>query len=64
MFGQRSSLTCFDATNQFRFWTRQGISLLAAVVLVLGLLSIWFSDPTRLATAFGLVSAGVAFALQ
>ena len=54
----------FDATTQLRFWSRQGISLLAAVVLVLGLLSIWFNDPTRLATAFGLVSAGVAFALQ
>ncbi len=53
-----------DATAQLRFWSRQGISLLAAVVLVLGLLSIWFNDPTRLATAFGLVSAGVAFALQ
>ena len=49
---------------QVKFWTRQGISLLAAVVLILGLLSIWFSDPTRLATAFGLVSAGLAFALQ
>ncbi len=34
------------------------------MVLILGLLSIWFSDPTRLATAFGLVSAGLAFALQ
>ena len=54
----------FDRTTQTRFWTRQGISLMAAVVLVLGLLSIWFNDPTRLATAFGLVSAGVAFALQ
>ena len=32
--------------------------------MILGLLSIWFSDPTRLATAFGLVSAGLAFALQ
>ncbi len=49
---------------QVKFWTRQGISLLAAVVLILGLLSIWFSDPARLATAFGLVSAGLAFALQ
>ena len=54
----------YDTTTQVRFWTRQGISLIAAVVLVLGLLSIWFNDPTRLATAFGLVSAGVAFALQ
>ena len=49
---------------QTRFWTRQGVSLLAAVLLILGLLSIWFNDPTRLATAFGLMSAGLAFALQ
>ena len=34
------------------------------MVLILGILSIWFNDPTRLATAFGLVSAGLAFALQ
>ena len=52
------------AATTRRFWTRQGISLFAAVVLILGLLSIWFSDPTRLATALGLVSAGLAFALQ
>ncbi|MEP7085215.1 MAG: mechanosensitive ion channel domain-containing protein [Betaproteobacteria bacterium] len=52
------------ATTQTRFWTRQAISLVAAVVLVIGLLSIWFNDPTRLATAFGLMSAGLAFALQ
>ena len=51
-------------TKQTRFWTRQAVSLLAAIVLVLGLLSIWFNDPTRLATAFGLMSAGLAFALQ
>ena len=52
------------ASIQSRFWTRQGISLLAAVILILGILSIWFNDPTRLSTAFGLVSAGLAFALQ
>ena len=52
------------ATVQTRFWTRQGVSLVAAFVLILGLLSIWFNDPTRLATAFGLMSAGLAFALQ
>ena len=49
---------------QTRFWTRQAINLLVAVVLILGLLSIWFNDPTRLTTAFGLVTAGLAFALQ
>ena len=52
------------ASKQAKFWTRQAVSLLAAVVLILGLLSIWFNDPTRLATAFGLMSAGLAFALQ
>ncbi|MBE7158115.1 MAG: mechanosensitive ion channel [Rhodospirillales bacterium] len=52
------------ASVQTRFWTRQAVSLIAAVVLILGLLSIWFNDPTRLATAFGLISAGLAFALQ
>ncbi|HJS87627.1 MAG TPA: mechanosensitive ion channel domain-containing protein, partial [Acetobacteraceae bacterium] len=51
-------------SSEVRFWTRQGISLFTAVVLIFGLLSIWFNDPTRLATAFGLVSAGLAFALQ
>ncbi len=30
----------------------------------MGLISIWFDDPKRLATALGLVSAGIAFALQ
>jgi small-conductance mechanosensitive channel len=35
-----------------------------AVVLLLGVLSIWFDDPARLATALGLISAGLAFALQ
>ncbi len=40
------------------------MSLLSAMAIILGVMSIWFSDPTRLATAFGLVSACLAFALQ
>jgi small-conductance mechanosensitive channel len=47
-----------------RFWTRQAIRLTTTVVLVVGLVSIWFDDPSRLATALGLVTAGLAFALQ
>jgi small-conductance mechanosensitive channel len=35
-----------------------------ALLLLFGIASIWFSDPARLATALGLVTAGVAFALQ
>lgn len=46
------------------FWTRQAINLGTAVFLVLGMISIWFDDPTRLTTALGLVTAGLAFALQ
>jgi len=49
---------------QTKFWTRQGVSLIATVVLIIGLLSTWFNDPTNLSTAFGLMSAGLAFALQ
>jgi small-conductance mechanosensitive channel len=55
-----------DPTSKERpaFWAKQGIRLTSAVLLVFGLLSIWFDDPTRLATALGLASAGLAFALQ
>ena len=46
------------------FWTGQAIQLVTAILLLLGLVSIWFDDPTRLTTALGLVTAGLAFALQ
>jgi small-conductance mechanosensitive channel len=46
------------------FWSRQAVHLATAVILLVGLVSIWFNDPTRLTTALGLVTAGVAFALQ
>lgn len=46
------------------FWTRQAISITVTLVGLIGLLSIWFDDPTRLTTAVGLVTAGLAFALQ
>jgi len=50
--------------NRFRFWARQAASLVAGVVLIVGIVSVWFDDPTRLTTGLGLVTAGVAFALQ
>ncbi|MFP4681539.1 MAG: mechanosensitive ion channel family protein [Chitinispirillaceae bacterium] len=46
------------------FWSTQALSILFTVLFVLGFLSIWFDDPIRLTTALGLVSAGLAFALQ
>ncbi len=50
--------------ERVRFWTKQGISVVTAVLMILIVASIWFNDPTRLATAAGLVTAGLAFALQ
>jgi small-conductance mechanosensitive channel len=46
------------------FWTRQISSAVTALLIILALVSIWFDNPARFATAIGLVSAGLAFALQ
>jgi small-conductance mechanosensitive channel len=53
-----------EKLERAKFWTRQGISLFMAILLIITMMSIWFDDPTRLTTAFGLVTAGLAFALQ
>ena len=46
------------------FWVRQGISIATTLINIIALLSIWFDDPTRLTTAAGMLTAGLAFALQ
>jgi small-conductance mechanosensitive channel len=51
-------------SERLAFWTRQGISVTTAIALVVVLTSIWFDDPARLATFAGLLTAGLAFALQ
>ena len=50
--------------TRFQFWAKQGVSLIVAGILILGILSIWFDNPARLASVLGLVGAGIAFALQ
>ena len=50
--------------ERVRFWLHQGVNLLSALLVLIGIVSIWFDDPTRLTTAAGLVTAGLAFALQ
>ena len=52
------------AGTRFHFWARQAVSLFMALMLLFGIASIWFDDPARMATALGLVGAGLAFALQ
>lgn len=50
--------------TRFHFWAKQGVSLILALALLFGVASIWFDSPARLATAIGLIGAGIAFALQ
>ena len=50
--------------TRFQFWAKQGVSLVVAAILVLGIMSIWFDNPARLASVLGLIGAGIAFALQ
>ncbi len=47
-----------------RFWARQGVQVITAIVLLLGTVSIWITSGTNLTTGVGLISAGLAFALQ
>jgi small-conductance mechanosensitive channel len=53
-----------DRAARVRFWSRQGVSLAVALVGAVGLASIWFDNPRTLSTVAGLLSAGLAFALQ
>lgn len=46
------------------FWVRQVINVLLALFFVVGIVSIWFQQSQSLTTFFGLVTAGIAFALQ
>jgi small-conductance mechanosensitive channel len=47
-----------------RFWARQGVNLATAVLVGLGLLSIWFDNGLHAAAFVGVLTAGAAFALQ
>ncbi|WP_299037851.1 mechanosensitive ion channel family protein [uncultured Pseudokineococcus sp.] len=53
-----------EVADPRRFWARQGVAVVTAVVLVLGAVSIWVTPETDVSTGIGLISAGLAFALQ
>jgi small-conductance mechanosensitive channel len=50
--------------ERVQFWTRQGIRLFTTAVLLIGLISIWFNNPSQLASAAAFVTAGLAIASQ
>jgi small-conductance mechanosensitive channel len=53
-----------EARERRRFWMRQASKVAAVLLVAIGLTLIWFDDPSRFATIAGLVTAGVAVALQ
>jgi small-conductance mechanosensitive channel len=58
-------LTLREKSNaRTRFWSEQSTKILTAALLILSIVSIWFDQPSRFATAAGFMSAGVAFAMQ
>jgi small-conductance mechanosensitive channel len=63
----RTILKLFIGTRtgtRVQFWGKQGVSLIVAAILILGVMSIWFDNPASLASVLGLIGAGIAFALQ
>jgi small-conductance mechanosensitive channel len=63
----RTILKLFIGTRtgtRVQFWGKQGVSLVVAAILILGVMSIWFDNPASLASVLGLIGAGIAFALQ
>src|SRR4051794_11908681 len=59
-------LKAFTGERQGRvqFWTRQGLRLVTTVALLIGIVSIWFNNPSQLASAAAFVTAGLAIASQ
>jgi len=63
----RQILKLFIGTRsgtRFQFWAKQGVSLIVSGIVIIGVMSIWFDSPARLASVVGLIGAGIAFALQ
>lgn len=58
------ALERLHAHPRLSFWGRQTLRVITAVVVLSGIVSVWFDDPSRLTTVIGLVTAGVAIALQ
>jgi small-conductance mechanosensitive channel len=46
------------------FWSNQALNIIFTLIFFIFFVSIWFDDPVRLTTAVGLITAGLAFALQ
>jgi small-conductance mechanosensitive channel len=50
--------------KRIRFWGRQGVRLLGIALVIVGIFEIWRPEPSSVGGAIGLITAGVAVALQ
>jgi len=50
--------------GQAHFWTKQTIRIVVTIVFVIGVVSIWFDNPSRLGQAAAFITAGLAIASQ
>lgn len=58
------AVTSRFASRRISFWLRQAVSLLLGAAVLVGLVSVWFDNSGRLTTVVGLITAGVAVAMQ
>ena len=62
---RRTSRLAFGRREgQVEFWRRQGIQVFSTLLLIIGLISIWFSDASAIGSAFAFITAGLAIASQ
>jgi small-conductance mechanosensitive channel len=53
-----------ERTGPVRFWFKQAIGVFIAILLLTGIVSVWFNDPSQLASAAAFITAGLAIASQ
>src|SRR4051794_33741673 len=56
--------TTGEKMGRVQFWARQVIRLVTTLLLAIGVVSIWFNNPSQLASAAAFVTAGLAIASQ
>ena len=53
-----------EKQERIQFWSRQAVRLFTTAALLIGIISIWFNNPSQLASAAAFVTAGLAIASQ
>lgn len=57
-------ITLGERTGPARFWLKQAVGVFVTLLLLTGIISIWFNNPSQLASAAAFITAGLAIASQ